>query len=88
MVLLVYKASFYVNIKQKISEIKNLVWGKSLNYVYLTSLFELCLCLSLGRGLKNGENFELLYKLADKLNAAGKLIEKYWGDGNILKNIA
>ena len=24
-----------------------------------------------GRGMKNGENFELLYTLADKLNAAG-----------------
>ena len=24
----------------------------------------------IGRGMKNGENFELLYKLADKLNAA------------------
>ena len=26
-----------------------------------------------GRGLKNGENFEMLYKLAEKMNAAGKL---------------
>jgi electron transfer flavoprotein alpha subunit len=26
----------------------------------------------IGRGLKSGENFELLYKLAEKLNAAGK----------------
>ena len=28
---------------------------------------------STGRGLKNGENFELLYKLAEKMNAAGKM---------------
>ncbi len=27
----------------------------------------------IGRGLKSGENFELLYKLAEKLNAAGKI---------------
>lgn len=27
-----------------------------------------------GRGMKNGENFELLYTLADKLNAAGTCI--------------
>ena len=38
----------------------------------------LCVCLtiffqSIGRGLKNGENFELLYKLAEKMNAAGKI---------------
>lgn len=38
----------------------------------------LCFCLtiffqSIGRGLKNGENFELLYKLAEKMNAAGKI---------------
>ena len=26
----------------------------------------------IGRGLKSGDNFELLYKLAEKLNAAGK----------------
>ena len=26
-----------------------------------------------GRGMKNGENFSLLYDLADKLNAAGTL---------------
>ena len=25
----------------------------------------------IGRGMKNGENFSLLYDLADKLNAAG-----------------
>ena len=25
-----------------------------------------------GRGLKSGDNFELLYKLAEKFNAAGK----------------
>ncbi len=25
-----------------------------------------------GRGLKNGENFKLLYDMADKLGAAGK----------------
>ena len=29
-----------------------------------------CVCLA-GRGMKNGENFQLLYDLADKLNAAG-----------------
>ena len=28
------------------------------------------LCLA-GRGMKNGENFSMLYELADKLNAAG-----------------
>lgn len=27
-----------------------------------------------GRGLKSGENFELLYQLAEKMNAAGTLI--------------
>ena len=27
---------------------------------------------AIGRGLKSGDNFELLYKLAEKLNAAGK----------------
>ena len=32
------------------------------------------LLLFLGRGLKNGENFQLLYDLAGKLNAAGILI--------------
>ena len=26
----------------------------------------------IGRGLKSGDNFELLYKLAEKFNAAGK----------------
>lgn len=26
----------------------------------------------IGRGLKSGENFELLYQLAEKFNAAGK----------------
>ena len=35
--------------------------------LYLTIFFQ-----SIGRGLKNGENFELLYKLAEKMNAAGK----------------
>ena len=35
---------------------------------YLTTFFQ-----SIGRGLKNGENFELLYKLAEKMNAAGKI---------------
>eukprot|EP00058_Branchiostoma_floridae_P024431 XP_002609921.1 hypothetical protein BRAFLDRAFT_124360 [Branchiostoma floridae] len=30
--------------------------------------------ISGGRGMKNGENFELLYKLADKMNAAGNAI--------------
>lgn len=29
----------------------------------------------LGRGMKNGENFQLLYDLADKIGAAGKLVE-------------
>jgi len=28
---------------------------------------------SAGRGMKNGENFKLLYDLADKLGAAGTL---------------
>ena len=28
------------------------------------------LLLTAGRGMKSGENFELLYKLADKMNAA------------------
>lgn len=31
------------------------------------------LCVITGRGLKNGENFKLLYDLADKLNAAGMM---------------
>lgn len=29
-----------------------------------------CLCYISGRGMKSGENFKLLYDLADKLNAA------------------
>lgn len=29
--------------------------------------------ISGGRGMKNGENFKLLYDLADKLGAAGKI---------------
>jgi electron transfer flavoprotein alpha subunit len=29
--------------------------------------------ISGGRGMKNGENFKLLYDMADKLGAAGKL---------------
>ena len=39
-------------------------------------MLSLCMYLSLndvGRGMKNGENFSLLYNLADKLNAAGML---------------
>jgi electron transfer flavoprotein alpha subunit len=28
--------------------------------------------ISGGRGMKNGENFQLLYSLADKVGAAGK----------------
>ena len=31
-----------------------------------------------GRGMKNGENFQLLYTLADKLNAAGTLQSSYF----------
>jgi hypothetical protein len=30
-----------------------------------------------GRGMKNGENFSLLYDLADKLNAAGTCTPKW-----------
>ena len=29
--------------------------------------------ISVGRGMKSGENFELLYNLAEKFNAAGKI---------------
>ena len=28
---------------------------------------------SVGRGMKSGENFELLYNLAEKFNAAGEI---------------
>ena len=45
----------------------------------------------IGRGLKSGENFELLYKLAEKLNAAGKrklqLINKLFMNQVITKEI-
>ena len=37
----------------------------------LACLVLICLSAHLGRGMKNGENFELLYKLADKCGAAG-----------------
>jgi len=33
------------------------------NYIYNE-------CIFIGRGMKNGENFQLLYALADKMNAA------------------
>ena len=44
-----------------------------LHILWLTLIrLRLSVILVSGRGLKNGENFDLLYKLADKLNAAGK----------------
>lgn len=33
--------------------------------------------ISGGRGMKNGENFKLLYDMADKLGAAGKLDARF-----------
>lgn len=33
----------------------------------------LCIFFPVGRGLKSGENFKLLYDLADKMNAAGRV---------------
>ena len=42
-------------------------------YVILLQSSVLSCFLTLGRGLKSGDNFQLLYDLADKMNAAGKL---------------
>lgn len=41
----------------------------------LSVLLYMMLCMVYnfsGRGMKNGENFQLLYDLADKIGAAGK----------------
>lgn len=40
------------------------------DFIYIIIIKTMQTVISGGRGMKNGENFQLLYTLADKLNAA------------------